>query len=152
MLDKDNREGFFEKSFLLADIKPDTVFGMPFLIISNADIDFQAQDLQQRFYTTENVFPTIKQVKLIKKKEFAAVVLYLEYEIFVIYIAALSINLGDKMYSLKRAQIAHLKANEAPIKLPKKCANFVDVFSPKLAAELLEYGINHYAIKQIDNW
>ncbi len=46
MLDKDGRERFFEESFLLADIKPDIVLGMPIRIISNADVDFQARDLQ----------------------------------------------------------------------------------------------------------
>ncbi len=46
VLDKDSRERFFEKSFLLADVKPDIVLGMPFLILSNVDIDFQARDLQ----------------------------------------------------------------------------------------------------------
>ncbi len=44
--DKDRRERFFEKSFLLADVKPDIVLGMPFLTMSNADVDFQARDLQ----------------------------------------------------------------------------------------------------------
>ncbi len=40
MLDKDGKEKFFEESFLLANVKPDVVFGMPFLIMSNADVDF----------------------------------------------------------------------------------------------------------------
>ena len=40
ILDKDDRERFFEKSFLLADVNLDVVFGMLFLIMSNADIDF----------------------------------------------------------------------------------------------------------------
>ncbi len=44
MLNKDDRGRFFEKSFLLADVKPDIVTKMPFLIISNVDIDFQSQD------------------------------------------------------------------------------------------------------------
>ena len=42
---KDSRERFFEESFLLADVKPEIVLGIPFLTMSNADIDFQAQDL-----------------------------------------------------------------------------------------------------------
>ena len=46
ILDKDNRERFFEKSFLLANIKLEIVLRMFFLIISNADIDFQARNLQ----------------------------------------------------------------------------------------------------------
>ncbi len=45
MLDKEDRERFYEESFLLANVKPDIVFGMLFLTISSADIDFQAWDL-----------------------------------------------------------------------------------------------------------
>ncbi len=43
--DKDGRERFFEKSFLLADVKLNIVLGMLFLTMSNADVDFQARDL-----------------------------------------------------------------------------------------------------------
>ena len=42
MSDKDDRERFFEESFLLADIKPEIVLEMSFLTMSNANIDFQA--------------------------------------------------------------------------------------------------------------
>ena len=45
MLDKDGREKFFEESFLLADIKPKIILGILFLIMSNADVDFQAWNL-----------------------------------------------------------------------------------------------------------
>ncbi len=58
--DKDGRERFFEESFLLADISPDSMLGMPFLTISNTDIDFQARNLQWRSYTTGEVFPTTR--------------------------------------------------------------------------------------------
>ncbi len=40
MSNKDDKERCFEESFLLADIKLDIVFGMPFLTMSNVDIDF----------------------------------------------------------------------------------------------------------------
>ncbi len=46
VLDKDGRERFFKENFLLADVKLDIVPGMPFLTMSNADVDFQARDLQ----------------------------------------------------------------------------------------------------------
>ena len=45
VLDKDKREKFFEKNFLLADVNSDIVFEMPFLIMNIADIYFQARDL-----------------------------------------------------------------------------------------------------------
>ena len=45
MLDKDTRKRFFEESFLLANVNPDIVLEMFFLILSNVDVNFQAQDL-----------------------------------------------------------------------------------------------------------
>ncbi len=146
--DKDGKERFFEESFLLANVKPDIVLGMPFLTMSNADVDFQARDLQWRSYTTGEVFPTTRRVELIGKKEFAAASLDPKHEAFVVYVAILSVDSGDEVHSSRRAQIAHLKADEAPTKVPSEYADFVDVFSPKLAAELPEHtGINNYAIK-----
>ena len=102
VLDKDNRERFFEKSFLLADINPDVVLKMLFLTISNANIDFQSQKLQWRSYTIGNIFPTTKQVKLIGKKEFVTIAVDLEYEAFIVYVAALNIDSSDEVYPLKR--------------------------------------------------
>ena len=46
VLDKDGRERFFEKSFLLADVKLNILLGISFVTMSNADIDFQARNLQ----------------------------------------------------------------------------------------------------------
>ena len=45
MSDKDSKKRFFEDNFLLAEIKPKTVLKMPFLTISNTDVDFQTRDL-----------------------------------------------------------------------------------------------------------
>ena len=45
MSDKDSKKRFFKESFLLVDIKSDLVLGIPFLTMSNADIDFQTRDL-----------------------------------------------------------------------------------------------------------
>ncbi len=46
VLDKDGRKRFFEESFLLADVRLDIVLKIPFLTMSNADVDFKARDLQ----------------------------------------------------------------------------------------------------------
>ncbi len=45
VLNKDGKERFFEESFLLADVKPDIIFEMSFLTMSNINVDFQAWDL-----------------------------------------------------------------------------------------------------------
>ena len=95
---------------------------------------------------------TNRQVELIRKKKFATTAFDPEHEAFVVHVAALSIDSGDEMHPLRRAQIAHLKANKAPSKVPSKYADFADVFSLKLAAELLEHTrINDYAIELVDD-
>ena len=38
--DKANQVKFFEKTFLVANVSPEVVLGMPFLTLSSADIDF----------------------------------------------------------------------------------------------------------------
>ncbi len=43
---KDGKERFFEKSFLLANVKSDIVFEIHFLTINNTDVDFEAWELQ----------------------------------------------------------------------------------------------------------
>ncbi len=150
--DKDGRERFFEESFLLADVSPDIVLGMPFLTMSNADVDFQTRDLQWRSYTTREVPPTTRHVELIGEKEFAAAALDPEHEAFVVHVAALSVDSGDEVHPSRRAQIAHLKADEAPTEVLSEYTNFTNVFSPKLVAELLEYtGINNHAIELVDD-
>ncbi len=150
--DKDGKERFFEKNFLVADVSPDIVLGMLFLTMSNADVDFQARDLQWRSYTTGEVLPTTRQVEPFEKKEFTTAALDSEHEAFVVHVATLSVNSGDEVHPSKRTQIAHLKADEALIEVPSEYANFADVFLPKLAAELPEHtGINDHAIELVDD-
>ncbi len=152
VLDKDGRERFFEESFLLPDIKPDIVLERPFLTMSNADVNFQARDLQWRSYTTGDILPTIRQVEQIKKKEFTIAALDLKYEALIVHIAALSVASGDEVHPSRRAKIAYLKADEASTKVSSEYADFADVFSPKLVAKLPEYiGINDHAIKLVNN-
>ncbi len=56
------------------------------------------------------------------------------------------------MHPSRRAQIAHLKADEALTEVPSEYADFADVFSSKLAAELPEHtGINDHAIELVDD-
>ena len=44
--DKANRVRFFEKTFLVANISPEVVLGMPFLTLSGTDIDFSSRELR----------------------------------------------------------------------------------------------------------
>lgn len=45
ILNINNEERFFKENFLLANVKSDIVFEITFLIISNADINSEAQNL-----------------------------------------------------------------------------------------------------------
>ena len=148
MVDTDGKERFFEKSFLLANVKPEIVLKVPFLTMSNVDVDFQAWNLQWRSYTTGDVLLTTRRVKLIGKKEFAAAALDLKHEVFVVHVNALSIDLGNEVHPSKKVQVAYFKVDEAFIEVPNKYADFVNIFSLKLAAKLLKHTeINDHAIE-----
>ena len=45
VIDLANRVRFFEETFLVANVSPDVVLEMPFLILSGADIDFSKREL-----------------------------------------------------------------------------------------------------------
>ena len=88
------------------------------------------------FYTIGNVLLTTRQVELIRKKEFAVAVLDPEHKVFDVYMAALNVDLGDKVDPSRKTQIVYLKADEALTKVSSKYTDFTDVFLLKLAAEL----------------
>ncbi len=149
---KDSKERFFEESFLLANVNLDKIFRMPFLTMSNTDVDFQARNLQWKSYNTRDILLTTKQVELIEKKEFAASTLDLEYKAFIRHVAAFNIDLNNEIHPLKRIQIAYLKVDEVPTKVFSEYADFIDIFSPKLAVELPEHTkINDHAIELMDD-
>ena len=75
----------------------------------------------------------------------------MEHKAFIIYIAALSVNLGNEVHLLRRAQIAHLKTDKVFSEVSSKYTNFANVFSLKLATEFPEYTkINNHAIELMD--
>ena len=90
MRDKANRVTFFEETFLMTNVSPEVVLGMPFLILSSADVDFLGRELQWRTYTTEEALSTIRCIELVGKKQFLAVAPDLESETFVVHVASLS--------------------------------------------------------------
>ena len=51
MVDKINRVRFFEKTFMMANVSPEIVFGMFFLTLSSIDVDFSDWELWWRIYT-----------------------------------------------------------------------------------------------------
>lgn len=59
VFDKLSCSQFFQKTFLLANIKIEVVFGMPFLIFSNLDIQFAKKELSWKIYNTKKALSTI---------------------------------------------------------------------------------------------
>ena len=151
--DQANSIRFFEESFLVANISSDVVFGMSFLTLSGADIDFPKRELWWRFYTIEKAFSTTKRVELVGKKEFVAAALNPGHETFVVHVASLqSLNQENDVHPSCRAQIAALLANETSTSIPTEYSDFADVFSLELALELPEHtGINDHAIELVGN-
>ena len=91
---------------------------------------------------------------VLEGKKFAIITLDLEHKAFVIYIAALntSFNIGDKVHSLKKAQIAYLKVDKTPIKVFSKYIDFVNVFLLNFAIKLFKHiSINDYTIEFVDD-
>ena len=58
--DQADRVRLFEKTFLVANVSPDVVLGMPFFTLSGTNIDFPKKELRWRSYTIEEVLPTTK--------------------------------------------------------------------------------------------
>ena len=156
VMDKANQIRLFEKTFLVANVSPKIVLGMPFLTLSGADIDFLRRELRWKTYTTKKTFPTIRLVKLVSKKEFAAATLHPEYETYVVYIRSVSSNALPSfpplnVHPFHRPQIFGLIAKEALTKVLAKYLDFADIFLPDLAFELPKHiGINDHAIKLVD--
>ena len=143
MEDKLGRTRFFQETFLLANISAEVVLGMPFLTLSNADIQFVEKELTWRSYTTAEALPTTKWVELINKKKFAKAALDENSETFVIHVASLSLVPG--IYPDREAQIAFLLTEK--VKIPDKYSDFTNVFSEEKALVLPERTkLNKHAI------
>ena len=85
--DKVGKPKFFQQTFLVADTKFEFILGIFFLKLSNADISFSEETLMWRTYTTNKALPTIKQVKIIDKKDFVIVALNANSEMFIEHVA-----------------------------------------------------------------
>ena len=156
--DKANRVRFFEKTFLVANVSLEVVFKMLFLILSGADVDFLGRELRWRTYSIEEALPTIRRVELVDKTEFAAAVLDLEHETYVVYVGSVSSDISPSssplelnVHPFRKPQVSDLIAEEALIKVPAKYSDFADIFSLNLASKLSEHTeINDHVIELVN--
>lgn len=90
--------------------------------------------LNQKFYITIKTLLITKQIELIRKKKFAAAAFDLNDETFVVYVSS---HINTDVYLSCRTQIALLIQDNALITILFKYANFTNIFSLNLVAELI---------------
>lgn len=142
---------FFEETFLLADTSIKVVLRMVFLTLSNTDMQFMKKELEWRSYTTAEVLPTTKKVKLIDKREFATIALNENIETFMIYVATLLSGPAIQVHFFCQTQVCLLLVDKSIIKVPSKYLDYADIFLFDLMIELPEnMDMNEYNIELID--
>lgn len=62
---KRERSRFFQETFLVAKTSMDVDLGMPFLTLSNSDVQFADRELTWRSYTPAEALPTTKREQII---------------------------------------------------------------------------------------
>ena len=144
--DKLGRTRFFQETFLVANTTLEMIFGMPFLTLSNANVQFAQGELIWRSYTPAEALLTTKRVELINKGEFAKAALDENSETFVVHVASLNLAAAPGIHPDRAAQIASLLTKE--VKIPEEYSDFTDVFSEEKALVLPEQTeFNQHAIK-----
>lgn len=109
--DKKNQDRFFKEIVLLANTRMDMVLDMPFLSLSNANINFDTKNLIWRSYTTAGTLLPTSRIKVIKKKEFAKRVLDENSESLVMLVITLVATGADgiKVHLSQASQLAALQ-------------------------------------------
>lgn len=123
---------------------------IPFFTLSNAEINFVSQELSWKLFTIAKALLITKQIELIEKKMFLAISLNLNEEIFLIHVAAPSLN--SEIYPFYRVQLAFFFVNDAFTVVFSEYADFIDVyFLAEFAVKLSEYiEINNHPIDKVD--
>ena len=147
MENKASKPRFFQKIFLVADIKFEVILRMLFLKISNTDVLFGKKILMWRTYTTNKALPTTKRVQIVNPKEFVMMALNVNSKTFVMHVAIRERE-EMPMYSKKQAQVRALLFDEAPTEVSAEYSDYSDVFLAENIAELLENTrMNEHAIE-----
>ena len=90
MEDQEEKSRFFEETFLLVDISIYITLGILFLTLSNVKITFINCHISWKTYSVAEILLLIRQVELIRKKEFAITAFNPENEAFVVYLTLIS--------------------------------------------------------------
>lgn len=93
MFISENIEGkscFFRKTFLLTNFRIDVVLRITFLNLDNIEMNFLELGIFLKINALIKATLKIKQVKLVRKKDFIIVVLNLEKKTDIVYIASIA--------------------------------------------------------------
>lgn len=143
VLDKPGRALYFQKTFSLAEISMEVVFGMPFLILNNANVKFADKELTWKSYTVKENPPTTRRVEIIDKEECAKETLDENVEVFVYHGASL---ISITIHLSREAQIALLLVEEVTVS--NEYLDYPYVFLKESAEVILERTeIKNQAIK-----
>lgn len=97
---------FFDKTFWLADISIEMVLEIPFLILSNVNIQFDTKSFIWNSYIRFETWFTIKEIELINKHKFVKTALDKNSETFVIHVAVLdTFKLAIQIYFSQTGQV-----------------------------------------------
>lgn len=82
---------FFEETFLFVDTSIYDFLKMLFLVLNNADIQFNTECFTRKTYNSTRTLAIFKWIKLINKQKFVKVVLDKHLQIFDIHVIILKI-------------------------------------------------------------
>ena len=116
---------FFQKTFLLANLRIEVILEMPFFIFNNINVSFAEQKLVLRLYTASKALSITKQIEIINKNKFTKAALDKNVKAFVVYVTSFSLNLILTNLT-EKAPISLLVAKK--VKILTKYFNFLDVF------------------------
>lgn len=103
------------------------------------------------FYIITKAIAIIKQVKLVRKKEFVADTFDPNNKTLVIHIISL-ISLDSYIHICCKANIVSLKTDDIFITILSKDTNFIDIFPLDLIIKLLGHTLfNNHTINLIDS-
>ena len=138
---------FFQETFLLANTSMKVVLRMPFLTLSNVDIQFAEKELTWRTYITKDTLLTTCWVEFLNKKKFAELVLDENVEAFIVHVPSLTSKMT--IYPAQKEHILLLLTKKVTV--PSEDTDFVNVVLKKSAKILPKRtGIYEYAIKLED--
>ena len=139
---------------MVANISLKVVFGMFFLVLNSANVDFLKQKFQWKTYITRKTLSTTTYIKLVEKKELAAIILDPKYETFIVHIVSLTSSVPFTNLNINpfcRSQIVGLIAKKSLTKVSIEYANFINVFSSDSAFKFFKHiEINNHTIEIVN--